>query len=73
MNHMQLILRRSALRTSALESLIAAQHDPASSKFHQWVTPADLWQVGRGIQASPKLTLRKPGQVHGICFGFRDN
>jgi subtilase family serine protease len=42
MNHMQLILQRSALRTSALESLITAQHDPASSKFQQWVTPAQF-------------------------------
>jgi subtilase family serine protease len=42
MNHMQLILQRSALRTSALESLIAAQHDPTSSKFHRWVTPAEF-------------------------------
>ena len=42
MNHMQLILQRSALRTSALESLIAAQHDPASPKFHQWITPAEF-------------------------------
>lgn len=39
MNHMQLVLQRSALRSSALENLIAAQHDPSSSKFHQWVTP----------------------------------
>jgi len=42
MNHMQLVLQRSALRTSALESLIAAQHDPASSKFQKWVTPAEF-------------------------------
>ncbi|MFK2875526.1 S53 family peptidase [Rhodanobacter hydrolyticus] len=42
MNHMQLILQRSALRKSALQSLIAAQHDPSSPKFHQWVTPAEF-------------------------------
>lgn len=42
MNHMQLILQRSALRTSALESLIAAQHDPSSPKFHQWITPEEF-------------------------------
>lgn len=39
MNHMNLILQRSASRQSALETLIAAQHNPSSSKFHQWVTP----------------------------------
>jgi subtilase family serine protease len=42
MNHMQLILQRSALRSSALETLIAAQHDPSSAKFHQWVTPTEF-------------------------------
>jgi subtilase family serine protease len=42
MNHMQLILQRSTLRASALDSLIAAQHDPSSSKFQQWVTPAEF-------------------------------
>lgn len=42
LNHMQLILKRSALRSSALESLIAAQHDPSSSKFHQWLTPQEF-------------------------------
>lgn|GEM_PF-5578017 len=35
MNHMQLILRPSAQRQAALQALIAAQHDPASPKFHQ--------------------------------------
>lgn len=42
MNHMQFILQRSSLRSSALESLIAAQHDPSSAKFHQWLTPAEF-------------------------------
>jgi subtilase family serine protease len=42
MPHMQLILKPSASRASALQSLIADQHNPASSKFHQWVTPADF-------------------------------
>ncbi|GAB2592394.1 S53 family peptidase [Dyella jejuensis] len=42
MNHMQLILQRSALRSSALQSLINAQHDPSSPKFHQWLSPDDF-------------------------------
>ena len=42
MNHMQLILQRSDLRATSLESLIAAQHDPSSSKFHQWITPSEF-------------------------------
>jgi subtilase family serine protease len=39
MPHMQLILKPSALRSAALQSLIAAQHEPTSGKFHQWITP----------------------------------
>jgi subtilase family serine protease len=42
MNHMQLILQQSSLRSSALESLITAQHDPSSAKFHQWITPEEF-------------------------------
>jgi subtilase family serine protease len=39
MNHMQLVLKRSAARQAALDSLIADQHDPKSARFHQWLTP----------------------------------
>jgi len=42
MHHMQLILKRSLLRQSALDGLIAAQHDPNSASFHQWVTPNEF-------------------------------
>ncbi len=44
MNHMNLILQRSAGRQAALDALITAQHDPSSPKFHQWVTPAQFGQ-----------------------------
>jgi len=39
MSHMQLVLKPSAARQAALASLIADQHDPKSSRFHQWLTP----------------------------------
>ena len=42
MNHMQLVLKRSALRQSALEGLLAAQHDPHSPTFHRWVNPEEF-------------------------------
>lgn len=45
MNHMQLVLKRSALRQAALDALIAAQHDPASARFHRWLTPAQYGQA----------------------------
>lgn len=42
MPHMQLILKPSALRSKALTTLVNAQHNPSSSKFHQWITPAEF-------------------------------
>ena len=42
MNHMQLVLKRSAKRAAALDALVAAQHDPTSSKFRKWVTPQEF-------------------------------
>ncbi|OOG59319.1 protease pro-enzyme activation domain-containing protein [Rhodanobacter sp. C03] len=39
MNHLQLVLKPSAARRAALTSLIADQHNPKSSSFHQWLTP----------------------------------
>ncbi|OOG40363.1 protease pro-enzyme activation domain-containing protein [Rhodanobacter sp. C05] len=39
MNHLQLVLKPSAARQAALTSLIADQHNPKSSSFHQWLTP----------------------------------
>lgn len=41
MPHMQLILKPSAMRSAALQSLIAAQHDQTSGKYHQWITPQE--------------------------------
>jgi subtilase family serine protease len=45
MNHMNLILQRSAKRQAALDALISAQHDPGSAKFRQWVTPDEFGQT----------------------------
>ena len=42
MNHLQLILQRSALRQAALTQLLADQHNPKSAKFHQWLTPQEF-------------------------------
>ncbi|WP_158754674.1 protease pro-enzyme activation domain-containing protein [Dyella sp. S184] len=39
MNHLQLVLQPSALRTAAMEALIANQHNPKSAQFHKWLTP----------------------------------
>jgi subtilase family serine protease len=39
MSHLQLVLKPSAARQAALANLIADQHNPKSSSFHQWLTP----------------------------------
>jgi Predicted protease len=41
MEHLQLILKRSAQQQAALDGLIRAQQDPASAKYHHWVTPQE--------------------------------
>lgn len=70
MNHMQLILRRSASRESALQALITAQHDPNSSKFHQWLTPEEFGTAFGATDAdiaAVKSWLAAQGfTVHGV-------
>lgn len=70
MNHMQLILQRSALRTSALESLIVAQHDPSSPKFHQWITPTEFGEnfgiANADINAARSWLLSQGFTVNGV-------
>ena len=70
MNHMQLILRRSAQREAALQALIAAQHDPASPKFHQWLSPEEFgahFGVADADIAAAKAWLVSQGfTVHGV-------
>jgi subtilase family serine protease len=70
MNHMQLILKRSALRQSALDGLIAALHDPHSSSFHQWVTPqefgANFGVAEADIAATTSWLVSQGFTVHGV-------
>ena len=39
---MTLVFNRSAAQQTALDALIAAQQDPSSPQFHQWLTPAQF-------------------------------
>ena len=70
MNHMQLILRPSVQRQAALQELITAQHDPASSKFHQWLSPEEFgahFGVADADIAAAKTWLISQGfTVHGV-------
>jgi pseudomonalisin len=44
MERMILTLKPDAAQQAALERLIAAQHDPASPYYHQWLTPEEYGQ-----------------------------
>jgi hypothetical protein len=44
MDRMQLVLTRSPAQETALETLLAQQQDPASSQYHQWLTPQQFGQ-----------------------------
>lgn len=70
MNHMHLILMPGAARAAALDSLAAAQHDPASPKFHQWLTPDEFGEyfgVADADIAAVKSWLMSQGfTVNGV-------
>jgi subtilase family serine protease len=42
LDRMLLLLKPSASQQTALDALVAAQHDPRSPAFHQWLTPASF-------------------------------
>lgn len=70
MNHMQLVLKRSALRQTALDALITAQHDAHSSKFHHWLTPEQYGQTfgvaDSDIAAVTSWLVSQGFTVHGV-------
>ena len=45
-----LVLKPSAAQQSSLDALVAAQQDPASPHYHQWLTPAEF---GEQFGAAP--------------------
>jgi hypothetical protein len=42
LNHMMLLLHRSSEQEQALEQFIKDLHDPASPRFHQWITAEEF-------------------------------
>ncbi len=42
LDRMLLVLKPSPAQQSALDELVAAQQNPASPKYHQWLTPAEF-------------------------------
>lgn len=70
LNHMQLFLKPSASRASALQSLTASQHDPKSQQFHQWITPAQFGNsfgvADQDVEAVRSWLLQEGFTVNGI-------
>ena len=44
MDHMMLVLTRSAAQQSALDTLLAQQQDKSSPNYHKWLTPEQFGQ-----------------------------
>lgn len=57
LDHLQLVLKRSATRQQALETLIAHLHDPKSPEFHHWLTPDEYGQ-GFGVASSDLAAVK---------------
>ena len=70
MSHLQLILRRSALRTAQMEAGIANQHNPRSGQFQHWLTPqqfGEAFGVTDGDIAAVTSWLKSEGfTVNGV-------
>jgi subtilase family serine protease len=68
MEHLLLQLRRPLAQEQALTQLIDQLHNPASGKFHQWLTPSEF-----GAQFGPAAS--DIGQITGWLrgHGFRVN
>ncbi|HWF37167.1 MAG TPA: S53 family peptidase [Candidatus Acidoferrales bacterium] len=57
MEHMQLVLTRSADEETALETLLAQQQNPSSPNYHNWLTPEQSGQqFGASDQDVQKIT-----------------
>jgi subtilase family serine protease len=70
MSHLQLMLRPSVVRAAQLQSLISQQHDPASPRFHQWLTPAQYGQafglVDSDVEAVTAWLTSQGFKVNGV-------
>lgn len=65
LNRMMLELKLPAIRQSALDALVAAQHDPASPSFHKWLTPVEY---GERFGASAQDVARVAVWLQGHGF-----
>ena len=64
LNHLQLVMKRSADQQAALDALVAAQTTPGSATYHQWLTPVQLRNYGPS--AADIATTEAWLQSHGL-------
>jgi subtilase family serine protease len=73
MEHMMLVLTRSAQQETALETLLAQQQDRSSANYHKWLTPEQFGQqFGPSDQDVQTITswLQSSGfQVNSVAAG----
>jgi subtilase family serine protease len=67
LNHLLLQLKRSPESEAALNQVIQNLHDPHSSSFHQWLTPADF-AAHYGIAASDVAAVKSWLQSQGFTI-----
>jgi pseudomonalisin len=65
MERMMLALRSDPTQQAALDQLVAAQHNPASPYYHQWLTPEDFGQRF-GVAESDLQTVVRWLESHGM-------
>jgi subtilase family serine protease len=73
LDHMELLLKRSPESEAALQALITALHDPASTRYHHWLTASAFgasFGPAEADVASVTSWLRAQGfAVNGIAVG----
>ncbi|MBS0591467.1 MAG: S8/S53 family peptidase [Proteobacteria bacterium] len=65
LEHMQILLRRSAEQERALANAIDALHDPASPNYHHWLTAAQ-YGAQFGVAESDIATVTRWLMAHGM-------
>ncbi len=65
LEHLRLVLQRSAASEAALEQRIDAMHDPKSPLFHQWLTPDQLG-AQYGVAPEDRTVVSRWLESHGF-------
>jgi hypothetical protein len=73
MEHMLLVLKRSPQQEAALKSLLAAQQDPSSLNYHNWISPAqfgaEFGPADQDIEIIISWLRSKGFTVNGVSTG----